>query len=502
MNSHIKYFIELRDHMAKIEISAEEKMALLSFDAVKIAHIIQTRKYTIEEITHTYIQHIKTVNPSLNGIVEERFNEALLEAQKKDRLLSSINPDEKPLYGVPITIKEAFQVAHMSLTGGLIGRKDIIANKDAIVVHKLRNAGAIILGTTNTPELCFCQETENKLYGRTNNAWDLTKSAGGSSGGEGAILGVGGSVVGIGSDIGGSIRFPSHFNGVCGFKSGQYQIPSEGHFPDTPNSIQARMFGIGPMGKSVRDLELVYSIIAEHVPTSQSYQTMTIDILPNNTYPLSATTGKLLDKIEDSLKDTLAVKRVTPPFFNESAQLWQEIMSIDGGAYIRTLALPSQKNNLITTYLKEKLTKNTTTHSYLSWALIGAKLFQPSPKRVEEIKNTLQHGDEKLTDYLMNRLLIFPVYHSSAPKHGMVYKEIFSIRKTFRKYMPYTAYANVWGLPALTVPVGRDPHNMPIGIQIIGLNGNEAAIFSLGKVLENIFGGYDRSTMLDKPLHN
>ncbi len=113
------------------------------------------------------------------------------------------------------------------------------------------------------------------------------------------------------------------------------------------------------------------------------------------------------------------------------------------------------------------------------------------------IRNILGEGDRRLDGYLNNRLLIFPVYHTAAPKHGKVYKEIFSIRKTFLKYMPYIAYANVWGLPALTIPVGTDENDMPISIQIMSKNGNESAIIQLGKILEARFRGYIRSTLFD-----
>src|SRR5699024_1719466 len=158
----------------------------------------------------------------------------------------------KPLYGVPISIKESFDVIGMKTTGGIVHRKDIIMSKDADVVRQLKDAGAIILCKTNTPALCFCHETDNKLYGRTNNAWNEKKTAGGSSGGEGALIGVGGTPVGMSSDIGGSIRFPSHFNGVVGFKPGMYQVSADGHFPPDKIPIKARMSGIGPIGKSVR----------------------------------------------------------------------------------------------------------------------------------------------------------------------------------------------------------------------------------------------------------
>src|SRR5699024_10412991 len=144
-------------------------------------------------------------------MVETRINTAVKEAKEKDYRRGESVASGK-LYGVPISVKESYAVKDMKTTSGILSRKDVISSEDAEIIKKLKDEGAIILGKTNTPEMCFCQETENKLYGRTNNPWDLNRTAGGSSGGEGSLLASGGSAVGIGADIGGSIRFPSHFN--------------------------------------------------------------------------------------------------------------------------------------------------------------------------------------------------------------------------------------------------------------------------------------------------
>ncbi|MUV39181.1 Amidase [Lentibacillus sp. JNUCC-1] len=201
-----------------------------SWDATHIMKMLRAHKITSEGVTRQFIGHIQTINPVLNAMVEHRFKEALDEARLADeRLVSGKNI--RPLEGVPISVKESFDVKGMSTTGGLVHRHVLRAKNDAEVIRRLREAGAIILGKTNTPALCFCQETDNKLYGRTNNPWDLTSTAGGSSGGEGALLAAGGAAAGLGSDIGGSIRFPAHFNGVVGFKPGRYQVSDAGHYP-------------------------------------------------------------------------------------------------------------------------------------------------------------------------------------------------------------------------------------------------------------------------------
>lgn len=479
-------------------IAANKTNVLLQMDATEIADLIKSQQLTSEEVTTTLINHITLINPSLNAVVENRFAEALAEAKLMDKNLQNPENKTKALYGVPISIKESLHVNGMKTTGGLSHRKDIIMSKDADVVAKLKEAGAIILCKTNTPALCFYHETDNKLYGRTNNAWDIERTAGGSSGGEAALISVGGSPVGMSSDIGGSIRFPSHFNGVVGFKPGAYQVSSEGHFPPDTIPLKTRMSSIGPIGKSVRDVELIYQLIEDNSQQKSLFEKMQIEILPfDNGYPLSKSTVNVYEEIFYFLQKGHETTRTIPPYFNDSALLWQEIMSVDGGKDIKQLAYNTDRPNVWRQYMQEKISKNTLTHIYLSWALIGANLFKPSNKRVKEINQILDEGDRVLSSYLQNRLLIFPVYHRAANKHGELYKEIFSINKTYLKFMPYIAYANVWGLPSLTIPVGFDNNEMPIGIQIMSKTGNEDAIFRLGKLLEKQFGGYTRSTIYD-----
>src|SRR5699024_3509686 len=121
------------------------------------------------------------------------------------------------------------------------------------------------------------------------------------------------------------------------------------------------------------------------------------------------------------------------------------------------------------------------------WALIGAKLFRPSKQRKQEINKIIIKGEKTIFSYLKNRILILHVYHQSALKHGEVYNDIFSIRKTYKTYLPYIAYSNVWGLPSLTIPIDKDENNMPISLQVISRNDNEAVLFQLGEILEEKF---------------
>ena len=143
-------------------------------------------------------------------------------------------------------------------------------------------------------------------------------------------------------------------------------------------------------------------------------------------------------------------------------------------------------------YMKEKLFRSSDVHPYLSWALIGTRLFKPNQKQIKQLHASLKRGDEMLDDYLDDRILILPVYHSPAPHHGELYQELFSIRKTFLTYMPYIAYANVWGLPSLTIPIGTSKEGLPIGVQLVSRVGHEEALFQLGEQIEQRIGGYQR----------
>lgn len=472
---------------------------ILDLDVIETAQLIRSRQHSIKQIVTIYIEQIKRANPAINAVVAKRFDTALAEAENKDNNFPH-DLTRYPLYGVPITVKESFDVAQMNTTGGLIQLRDRIATSDAPIIRALKNAGAIILGKTNTSTLCYAQESNNKRFGRTNNPWDITKTAGGSTGGEGAILAVGGAAAGVGSDIGGSIRIPCHFNGVVGFKSGKYTLKNNGHLPAATTPLQQRMESYGPMGKSVRDMKLLYEIMTQRTIKTADLTNITINILPTNVpYPLNQVTKNLLDQVAQFLYNNYSVERKIPPFFDISAELWQEIMSIDGSESIEALAFQAKPSTprLLWTYIKEKLSQQTDWHHYLLWALLGTKLFKPNESRVKEIEKIIQDGDEEIHKQLQNRLLIFPVYHTATRDHGKVFQEIFSIKKTFKQYMPYLAYANVWGLPSLTIPLSKDGSNLPIALQIMSSVGNEAQIFTLGKLVEKQFTSYVRCEIFD-----
>lgn len=471
---------------------------ILDMDATTLAKQIKTGALSSLDATNTYIEHLQHVNPKLNCLVEDRFNAAREEARQADALRAQ-GPAKGRLFGVPISMKEAFDVAGMKTTGGLLHRHAHRATQDAKAVARLKQEGAIILGKTNTPTLCFCQETDNKLYGRSNNPWDTTRTTGGSSGGEAALIAVGGAAVGLGSDIGGSIRFPAHFNGVIGFRSGNRQVSQQGHFPFVEDPWQERMLGIGALAKSVADAELINAIVADNPPRTTDADHYEIVIPPvHPRFPLDAPSTRLLANVRDFFKQTDAIAEDAPPSFENVASWWQMVMSVDGGAGIAHLAFDGARPHPVAEFLKELIRHDSPYHRYLTWALIGTSLFRPSSKKWAALLDDLRRADAAMARYLSNRVLVLPVYHSAALPHGGVYAEIFSPRQTYLRVMPYVAMVNIFGLPALTVPVGTDESGMPIAVQLVASTGNESMLFHLGRKLEKQFRGYVRCNKHDQ----
>jgi amidase len=221
---------------------------------------IREKKVSATEAVTACLARIAEVNPRLNAVVQLCAERAQREARQADAMLAK-GQTKGPLHGVPITIKDSFDTAGIVSTGGTLGRKDFIAPRDATVVSRVRAAGAILLGKTNTPEFTLSFVTDNLIYGPTRNPYNLDYQPSGSSGGAAAIVAAGGSAFDIGSDYAGSIRVPSHACGVAGIKPTQGLVPRTGHIIDY-GGYSDPMQQIGPLARRVEDLALLLPILA------------------------------------------------------------------------------------------------------------------------------------------------------------------------------------------------------------------------------------------------
>ncbi|XP_023231474.1 fatty-acid amide hydrolase 2-A-like [Centruroides sculpturatus] len=243
------------------------KNPILLESATSLAEKIRKKQLKSVEVIAAYISRIKEIQPILNVVVENRFEQALEEGRNVDELIASqIYTEEAleqrfPLLGVPFSSKESLAIKGMRVTCGLVWKSDNLASEDCDAVKLLRKAGAIPLVTTNVPEMCASWESYNKVYGRSKNPYNIKRTVGGSSGGEGGLLGAGGSVIGIGSDLGGSIRIPALFNGIFAHKPSKRIVSIKGIFPQFLHDNEDYCV-VGPMTRYSTDLSLMMKVMA------------------------------------------------------------------------------------------------------------------------------------------------------------------------------------------------------------------------------------------------
>ena len=235
----------------------------IHWSASEMARRVAQREISSVELVQAHISRIVQVDPKINAVVIRRFEEALREAAAVDSRARSTSEGLPPLLGVPVTVKECFHLAGTPCTIGLDSeqRQHIFA-EDGILVRRLKRAGAVILGKTNVPQLMIWHECDNPVFGRTNNPWNLERTCGGSTGGEAAIVAARGSPLGLGNDLGGSIRIPSHFCGIHGFKPTSFRLP-RGGVVVTISGFEAFVTQPGPLARHVDDLRLAMRVLAD-----------------------------------------------------------------------------------------------------------------------------------------------------------------------------------------------------------------------------------------------
>lgn len=235
--------------------------ALTRFSAVELAAMIARKDVSSLEVTRAHIARIEQVNPRLNAVVVERYAQARAEAQAADERLAR-GERSGPLHGVPLTIKESLDLAGTPSTYGLPARAGVVLDDDDPYVACIRAAGAVVMGKTNVSQLLLYTESDNPVYGRTNNPWNLDRSCGGSSGGQAAIISAGGSPLGLGTDIGGSLRYPATFCGIVSLKPTAGRMPDQGRY-SVPLGQRAIVSQVGVLARRVEDVALGLSVLSD-----------------------------------------------------------------------------------------------------------------------------------------------------------------------------------------------------------------------------------------------
>jgi Asp-tRNA(Asn)/Glu-tRNA(Gln) amidotransferase A subunit family amidase len=448
---------------------------------------IREKRISPVELAEAHLAKIETLNPKLNAFVQvdpERVRRQAREAEAavmSGQLLG-------PVHGVPISIKSSIEVAEMKCEAGTRLRTGFVATQDAPLVERLRRAGAVILGVTNTPELLMAWETDNLLYGRTNSPWDLDRTPGGSSGGESAAIASGMSAGGVGSDGGGSIRVPAHFSGICGLKPTPGRIPSTGHFP--PSGGPFALLGVvGPMARTVADLKVLFEVMQGpddgdtfaapaplRWPTHDELRYLRIGYFEEDGLtPVTAEIRNAVRTAAEALSRAgFQVEPFRPEALEEARLLWKKFFVKTGGMLIGPMFAGREQDMSPT--LKQFLEWSAAEPNLSGQAVIDAWI------RRDTLRATF------LAQMRKYPILLCPPAAIPAFRHG---ERSWTIDGKTVEYLDAWSYAewfNLLGNPAAVIPVSQSREGLPVGVQIVGRPWEEEQVLSVASVLERELG--------------
>lgn len=450
---------------------------------------------------NAFILRIKEINPLLNCVIDYRYNDALEEAVEADNLIASgtFSVEElvkqKPFLGVPISTKDNIAVKDLLISAGMYSRRKIRAEQNSDAMGLMRNAGAIPFALTNVPELCMWWESINTIFGKTNNPYDINRTPGGSSGGEGAIQASGGSPFGLGSDIGGSIRIPSSFNGVFGHKPSMNIVSNGNCFPQ-PTGEQNSFNGIGPICRFASDMKPILKILAadksyilkldEPVDITQiRYFYQLNDGGSTFVSPVDEDQKTSINKVIKFLKSFTTPTEIKLAAFKEAYGIWYSNMKDNSGIGFEHRFMNNQGiMNPWTELLKWFFGKSEHTIFAINLVILdqmsvsyGTPKHRLMVKKRDELRDQLSEflGDDGVLIYLSHPTCALYHYESLFRPHNFSYTGIF----------------NVLGFPATNVPLGLgERQGLPTGIQVVANVNQDRLCLAVAEKLENVFGGW------------
>jgi len=458
-------------------------MELIFASASEQAKAIREKRISSEELVRSCLDRIAEVNPKLNAVVQLPAATALAEAREADRALAR-GEIKGPLHGVPFTLKDAIETEGVICTGGTLGRASYVPKEDATVVKRLRAAGGVLLGKTNCPELGWAWESDNLIYGRTNNPYDLSMSPGGSSGGESAIIAAGGSAFGLGSDAGGSVRFPAHCTGITAIKPTSGRVPRTGHFPGPGGTLDA-LWQIGPLARSVEDLNTLLPIIAgvdwrdpSVVPmplgdaTKVDLNALRVAFHTDN--GIETPGRETIETVENAAREleasVSAVEDARPPGIEQTYEIYLGLFTADGGVgLVELLEMAGTKK---AHPLMQRVLELQRSHAK-SMAAFGALMGQWDAFR-RSLLSFMEQFD----------VMVCPVCSFPGMAHGSTYDRL--------PAFSYTMAYNLTGWPAAVVRTGRSRNGLPIGVQVVARPWREDVALAVAVKIERALGGYQR----------
>jgi amidase len=457
--------------------------------AVSMAERISRKQLSSIELLQSHLSRIKELNTKLNAFVQVDADGAGRQAQQADEAVRN-GEELGPLHGVPISIKGSIEVAGLRCESGSKLRQGLIATRDAPLVSRLRRAGAIILGVTNSPELLMAWETDNVLYGRTNSPWDLEHTPGGSSGGEAAAIAAGMSAGGVGSDGGGSIRVPAHFSGICGLKPTPGRIPATGHFPVSAGPF-ALIGVVGPMARTVSDLKVLFEVmqgpddgdpsaapVPVRWPREDDLKRIRIGYFEDDgRTPVTAETRAAIQTAAQGLRRAgFQVELFRPDGLELARQLWWKIFGVAGGMLLGPML--KGHDGEISPLLKQ----------FSSWVAA-----EPAHSGKSLLDTWVQRDLLRMKIFAQMRqypVLLCPAAAVPAFRHGERSWQVEGKTVNYLDAWSYTEWFNLLGTPAAVVPVGKSPEGLPIGVQISARPWEEEIVLSVAAALEEQCGGW------------
>ena len=453
--------------------------------ATEIARAIREKEVSSAEVVEAHLARIEAVNPQLNAVVQLTADAARARAREADAALAR-EEVWGPLHGVPVTIKDAFETSGIISAGGTKGRAGYVGQEDATGVARYKAAGAVVLGKTNVPELSLAFESDNLVYGQTKNPYDLTRTPGGSSGGEAAAIASGMSPLGLGSDAGGSIRVPAHFCGIAGIKPTSGRTARTGHFLP-PGGLLDSIWQIGPLARRVEDLWLALPLLCgadwrdptvAPVPLGDpsKVELKTLRVAFHTDNGIISPTPDISDAVRDAarvLADAGAeVVEARPPVPENAYEMLLGLYGADSGAGLRMLLMLSgtdETHALMTRLLEVLSTSRMTTAE-----LVGL-VFQLDAWRSAMLSF--------MRDY---DLIICPPCARTAMPHGTTFDEdnqlVFS----------YSMIYNMTGWPGAVVRASTSPEGLPVGVQLVARPWRDDVALAAAAEVERATGGWQR----------
>jgi amidase len=462
--------------------------------ATRLARAIRNGRLSSVEATRAHLDRIARLNGPLNALVVIDCEGALKAARAADRARAKKNGGLGPLHGVPITIKEAFDVAGLGTTSSHPPIKDNVAREDASLVGRLRAAGAIILGKTNVPELCADFQTDSPLFGTSRNAWDARRTAGGSTGGGAVAVAARLSPLELGSDIGGSVRNPAHYNGIFSLKPTEWRVPGRGHVPGLPGQTRTiRYMGVfGPLARSVEDLETALRIIAG--PDGVEAEAAPVPLRPApaarpNELRIAVLESNPLVKVSDDTarvvqatvrllaKAGAKVKRAEPEGLDwqQGWDDWSDLFQYQ----VRALQPLSERERHFTA----KESSDPSVRSTRRTARLDlAEFFAVLDRR----DRTMHQCEGFLDDYDAWLMPVMPDAAFIRQKQSEPLMIDGAAHPYFFAGTAYNYLANLTGQPSVVLPCGFSRDGLPIGLQLTGKRWGDARLLGVAKALEKL----------------